>query len=182
MKATFKRILLVEDQPDCAFLITRILMNAFDRNCHVQHASDGDDAAAYIIGEGEYSDRVRFPFPDMVITDLNMPRSDGFSVLHLLKENPGWSIIPKIVLTTSSDPDDIRTAYMLGASAYHTKPSRADELTRCLTAIVNYWSQCEIPQVDETGRILNSIHRGKLGTRFPFPTACERMKRPQETY
>ena len=46
-----------------------------------------------------------------------MPRVDGFAVLEFLKRNPEWAVIPTIVLSASSDRDDIKKSYMLGASS-----------------------------------------------------------------
>src|SRR5687767_3902960 len=59
----------------------------------------GDEAIAYMKGEGLYSDRGRFAYPSFVMTDLKMPQGDGFAVLDFLKRNPAWAIIPTVVLS-----------------------------------------------------------------------------------
>ena len=64
--------------------------------------------------------------------DLKMPRADGFTVLQHLKQNPEWAIIPTVVFSTSSDLDDIKKSYMLGASSYHVKPTTMEELRKHL--------------------------------------------------
>ena len=66
-----------------------------------------------MMGEGKYADRDKFAYPTFIITDLKMPRRDGFAVLGFLKSNPEWAMIPTIVFSGSADLDDIKEAYML---------------------------------------------------------------------
>jgi len=129
----------------------------------------GEEAIAYMKGEGRYSDRLRFAYPSFVITDLKMPRGDGFSVLEFLKRNPAWAIIPTVVLSASDDSDDIKKSYMLGASSFHCKPIEFDSLVKLLSVVHNYWMTCEVPEVDLTGKQLETESEGKLGERFPEP-------------
>jgi len=70
-------------------------------------------------GEGRYADRERFAYPTFIMTDLKMPRVDGFGVLEFLKKNPEWRVIPAVMLSASRDTDDIKKSYALGASSYH---------------------------------------------------------------
>ena len=106
-------------------------------------------------------------YPTFVITDLKMPRNDGFAVLEFLKSNPEWKIIPTIVLSASADLDDIKKAYMLGASSFHIKPQTQGELQNQLAVINAYWMTCQVPEVDSTGKQLPTNSTGKLGERFP---------------
>jgi hypothetical protein len=62
--------------------------------------------------------------------------------------------------------DDIKKAYMLGASSYHVKPGSPAELRRQLTVLHDYWVTCEVPEVDVTGRQVSTDSKGKLGERF----------------
>ena len=119
------------------------------------------------MGEGQYADRTKYAYPTFIMTDLNMPYADGFAVLEHLKTNPDWAIIPTVVLSTSTDPDDIRTAYMLGASTYHVKPSGFGQLRHLLKILHDYWMTCEIPEVEPSGRHIRTNSQGKLGQRFP---------------
>jgi CheY-like chemotaxis protein len=161
-------ILVVEDDPNDQFLIKR----AFDQlgvTAPIFFASNGAEAIAYMNGEGKFSDRTKYQYPTFIMTDLKMPVMDGFDVLDHLKSNPMWRIIPTVVLSASRDLDDIKKAYMLGASSYHIKPTEADELRRQLELLYQYWMTCEVPQVDETGKQVTTISKGKLGERFPQP-------------
>lgn len=126
----------------------------------------GREAIAYMMGEGKYADRSVYAYPTFITTDLKMPEADGFAVLEHLKDNPEWAVIPTVVLTSSRDLDDIKKAYMLGASSYHVKPSSPEELRQQLKVLHDYWVTCEVPQVDRTGRQLRTDSEGKLGERF----------------
>jgi CheY-like chemotaxis protein len=60
-----------------------------DRNCGQRaHVSDGEEAINYLRGAGPYSDRIEYPFPCLLITDLMMPKVSGFDVLAWLQSQP----------------------------------------------------------------------------------------------
>ena len=161
-------ILVVEDDPhDQTFILRAFGDLGLTSPIHV--VSDGREAIAYMMGEGKYSDRVQYPYPTFIMTDLKMPAADGFDVLEHLKANPAWAVIPTVVLSASSDPDDIRTAYLLGAGSYHLKPASFDRLRRQLKIIYDYWMTCEVPEADVSGKQLRTSSGGKLGERYPQP-------------
>jgi len=66
--------------------------------------------------------------PDLVISDLVMPKKNGFEVAETLKNNPASSHIPLILLTAKSATESKMEGLQRGADAYLTKPFRADEL------------------------------------------------------
>jgi CheY-like chemotaxis protein len=119
-----------------------------------------------MMGEGKYADRKKYEYPTFIMTDLKMPNGDGFDVLNHLKRNPMWAIIPTVVLSASQEPDDIKKAYLLGASSYHVKPLSPDKMSEQLAVLNAYWLTCEVPAVDITGKKLPTDSRGKLGERF----------------
>jgi hypothetical protein len=55
---------------------------------------------------------------------------------------------------------------MLGASSYHVKPNGLEAMRRQLKVLHDYWLTCEVPEVDSTGKRLETDSRGKLGERF----------------
>ena len=132
----------------------------------MQAVDCGDAAIDYLTGAGVYGDRAVYPYPDFVITDLKMPQGDGFAVLEHLKGTPEWAIIPTVVLTGSQDNDDIKKAYWLGASAYHVKPSSPADLRALVKALHGYWLMCEVPELDRTGKQVETSGSHKLGERF----------------
>ncbi len=102
-----KTILVVEDDPnDQTFILEAF--RSIGVETPIQVVSTGSEAIAYLMGEEKYSDRAAYPYPTFIITDLKMPGGNGFSVLEHLQGNPEWSIIPKVVLSASEDPDDVK--------------------------------------------------------------------------
>ena len=168
MKKYYSTILVVDDDPNDLIFIERAF-RAIGVKDPIHTVTGGEEAIAYMMGEGKFSDRRLYAYPTFITTDLKMPGADGFSVLEHLKNNPEWAVIPTVVLTASQDLDDIKKAYMLGASSYHVKPSSPDALRRQLKVLHDYWITCEVPEVDSTGRQVRTDSEGKLGERFAQP-------------
>jgi CheY-like chemotaxis protein len=168
VKAQKFTLLVVDDEEGDRFFIERTFKK-LDTHYRVHGIGCGNAAIAYIKGEGEYADRDKFQFPSYVITDLKMPKGDGFAVLEFIKQNPALSIIPVVVLSASDDPDDIRQAYLLGASSYFCKAIDSQKYKEVIRKIHDYWSSCEVPAVDEDGYALMTDSKGKLGERFIKP-------------
>jgi CheY-like chemotaxis protein len=166
MKRSSFTILIVEDDPSDRFLIKRAI-EANGVPVELRLATSGEEAIAYLKGEGQFADRAQYQYPSFLITDLKMPRGDGFSLLAFLKSTPQSAIIPTVVLSASGDLDDIKKAYIMGASAYFIKPVQHDELERIMKRLVDFWMLCEVPQVDEAGERLWTESGGKLGEKFP---------------
>ena len=168
MKATKYTLLIVDDDEDQR-LIFKKTFQALGTKYKVQLAGSGDEAMAYLKGEGKYKDRAKFEFPSYVITDLNMSPGDGFHILDFLKDHPALSVIPVVMLSTSDDPDDIRQAYLLGASSYFVKPVGLESLKELLRKIHEYWAECEVPEVDAEGYAVETESKGRLGARYKKP-------------
>ena len=131
-------ILLVEDNEDDALLIQR----AFRRigSVHpMQRLSDGEQALAYLAGDGAYSDREAHPLPALVLLDLKLPRRSGFEVLEWLRGQPGLRRLPVVVLTSSRESRDVDRAADLGANSYLVKPVHFDALQELIRALGLYW-------------------------------------------
>lgn len=165
MKKYHATILVVDDDENELILIERAF-RAIGVKDPIHPVQGGEEAIRYMKGEGKFADREVYEYPTFVTLDLKMPKVDGFAVLEHLKKNPDWAIIPTVILTGSSDLDDIKRAYALGASSYHVKPSSSDALREQLKILHEYWMTCEVPQVDSTGRQVPTSSRGKLGERF----------------
>jgi CheY-like chemotaxis protein len=139
-------ILVVEDNPAEALLLKKALASAQITN-PVQIVENGQEAIHYLSGSGKYVDRVQYPFPSVILTDLKMPRVNGFDILRWLRAHPECSVIPAIVLTNSALPEDISLAYQLGANSYMVKPHGFNELVQMLRTAYEYWTYCEKPPV-----------------------------------
>lgn len=131
-------ILLVEDDPNDVLLMQRALGKAKLVNpLHV--VEDGEQALAYLKGEGPYADRALYPLPVLMLLDLKLPRKSGLEVLAWLRQQPGLKRIPVVVLTSSKEPTDVNRAYDLGSNSYLVKPGGQEELLDLVKALNLYW-------------------------------------------
>src|SRR2546426_595611 len=73
-------ILLVDDSENDR-LFMRVAFKKANFNWPIQELHDGDEAIAYLKGDGHYSDRSKFPLPAVLLLDLNIPKKNGFDVL-----------------------------------------------------------------------------------------------------
>ncbi|WP_428663214.1 response regulator [Runella sp.] len=82
--------------------------------------------------------------PDVLFLDLNMPQRNGFECLEELKKDPKLKQIPVIIYSTSSQKEDIRRAYSLGAQFYVKKPSSFYQLKGILNRLLTIdWQHTE---------------------------------------
>jgi CheY-like chemotaxis protein len=123
-KAAF-RVLLVDDSEDDR-LFLRMALNDNPRLAVVGEARDGEEAISYLRGGGEFADREKFPFPDVMLLDLKMPRKTGYDVLAWLRTQ-SFNDLVVIVISGSFLPDDISRSLALGAAAYHRKAMIKEE-------------------------------------------------------
>jgi CheY-like chemotaxis protein len=135
---TNRAILLVEDNEDDAFLMERALKAAAIAN-PLFTVEDGQQAIDYLSGTGPYSDRTKYPLPAIVLLDLKLPIKDGLEVLAWIRKQPQFENMVIVVLTSSSEPSDLRRAYRLGANSYIVKPPTSSQLTELVRAFKWYW-------------------------------------------
>jgi len=172
MKKYHATILLVDDDVHYLELVEKAFRKVGVVET-IQKVYDGEQAIAYMDGEGIYANRIKYEFPTFIMIDLKMHRADGFTVLQHINARPEWAIVPTVVFSASADLDDIKKAYMLGASSYHVKPDTPVQLQDFLKRLHDYWLTCEVPQVDEDGIQVPTHSVGKLGERFPQITSLK---------
>jgi CheY-like chemotaxis protein len=146
MDDTRYTILLVEDDENDATLVKM----AFEKNeilNPVQWVTDGLEAIAYLNGEGTYANREAFPFPEVLILDLKMPRMNGLELLAWIREHPEFRVIPTIIMSSSRQDTDVEKAYNLGANTYMIKPSSFEELARMVKLAHEYWASSVKPKM-----------------------------------
>ncbi len=115
-------ILLVEDREDDVFLVRRAFEKAYLLN-PLQVVRNGEEAVAYLKGEGTYANRAGYPLPSLILLDLKLPGMDGFDVLRWIRREPNFGSLPVIVLTSSEQIRDVNRAYQLGANSFLVKPT-----------------------------------------------------------
>ena len=129
-----KTVLVVDDSSDNRLLTARALRKLVN-GLSVQFAANGDEAVAYLEGSGAYADRLRYPYPAFIITDLNMVQGDGFAVLRYIQAKaPAQTRV--MMLTSSDEPEHERRALDLGASSYCLKPQSANGLVPLIAAFL----------------------------------------------
>jgi len=133
-----KKILLVEDNPDDQELI-RMALEKNRINNRLVTVNDGAQALDYIFGAGDYSGRDISDQPRVVLLDLKLPKVNGLEVLQKMRSDPRTQAIPVVVLTTSSEDEDVIASYKLGANSYIRKPVNFDHFTQAIKHLGLYW-------------------------------------------
>lgn len=157
-----RHLLLAEDDDNDVWFLQRALAEAGVENpLHVVH--DGEQAIAYLAGEGEFANRDEFPLPYLMILDLKMPRKTGLDVLSWLRTQEALSCLPVIVFSSSAHPHDVEQAYRLGANSFVVKPGSTSRRTEFARMIKSYWLDFNEPPtvcVDgvEAARKLHAAH------------------------
>jgi DNA-binding response OmpR family regulator len=103
-----KRILVVEDETTLQKVLADVLL---EESFEVEVASNGEDGLKAATEKK----------PDLILLDIILPKKDGFEVLQELKRDPKTKMLPVILLTNLSDPNDIQRAIDLGAKTYLVK-------------------------------------------------------------
>lgn len=135
-------ILLVEDNPGDVEL-TRTAFEIASLNSKLNVTCDGDEALDYLFKRGDYQDAIR---PDIILLDMNLPKTDGREVLAELSKHDELKQIPTIVLSSSTAENDINDAYALNANCYVAKPNGAKKYIEVVRVVENFWSQiCCLP-------------------------------------
>jgi CheY-like chemotaxis protein len=133
-----KTILLVEDNPDDEALAIRALKRNHISN-EIVVAHDGVEALDYLFGTGVYAGRDISTKPTVILLDLKLPRIDGIEVLRRLREDDRTKLLPVVVLTTSSEEQDMLDSYSLGCNSYIRKPVNFIEFTEAVRQLGMYW-------------------------------------------
>ncbi|MFP9193558.1 response regulator [Natronosalvus vescus] len=128
-------IVLIEDNPGDVRL-TQEAFNSVESDVTFQVVTNGVEAGRYF-SELDGSDPD--DHPDLVLLDLNLPRSDGFDVLDILAEEIEYPPPPVLILSSSESKADIIKSYEKAANAYLTKPQSPTEFDSMAQAIESFW-------------------------------------------
>jgi two-component system, response regulator len=131
-------ILLVDDNADDELLTLDVL-----RNCGVERSvvvvRDGLEAIEWIFGNGSHAGRDTSVMPRLVLLDLKLPKINGFEVLSQLRGDGRTRYIPTVVLSSSTQRDDIERSYARGANSYVRKVVNFEEYSEALSCLCTYW-------------------------------------------
>jgi two-component system, chemotaxis family, response regulator Rcp1 len=134
-KTRAAEILLVEDN-DNDVELTRIGFKKAKLLLNLHHAKDGVECMEFLRKQGAYAGA---PRPDLILLDLNMPRMNGQEVLAEIVADEALCTLPVIVLTTSTDDEEILKMYKLRCSSFIAKPVDLDQFLRVVQSLADYW-------------------------------------------
>ncbi len=120
-----KTVLTVDDSRTMRDML---LMALEDAGYNVIQAVDGIDGLETLAAQG--ADAV-----DVVITDINMPRMDGFGFIEVVRKDPQYRGVPILVLTTESDPAKKERARGAGATGWIVKPFSPAKLVEAIRRV-----------------------------------------------
>jgi len=123
-------ILLVEDNPDDEALTVRAMRMRTTANVEV--ARDGQEALDYLINDAK-------DLPRLVLLDLELPDISGIEVLRRIRADERTRLVPVVILTTFSAPNDVAAAYRYGANSYVRKPVDFNEFAEVIHHLGVYW-------------------------------------------
>lgn len=133
-----KVILLVEDNASDIALTRRALVKNAIQN-PVVVAEDGQAALDYLFGTGAHAGRSPDDLPVLILLDLKLPRIDGLEVLRRVRADSRTRRLPVVILTSSSEEQDIAAGYDLGTNSYIRKPVDFNRFSEVVRQLGRYW-------------------------------------------
>lgn len=121
-------ILLVEDNDIDAMMLERIL-KLLRPDIRITRSINGEDAL----------EAVKVERPDLILMDIRMPRMDGREALTHLKNNSEVCDIPVVMMSTSSNQDDISYCYRNHANAYLVKALSREANKESVESLLRFW-------------------------------------------
>ncbi len=131
-------ILLVEDNPDDEEL-TLMALKMHNISNEIVVARDGEEALDYLFGTGKFAGRHTAVLPQLIMLDLKLPKVSGLEVLQQLRADPRTEFVPVVVLTSSSEEEDIFASYRLRANSYVRKPVSFHRFADAVRQLGVYW-------------------------------------------
>ena len=131
-------ILLVEDNADDELLTVRAFSKSNIAN-KVVVVRDGVEALDWLFGTGEHAARDISIAPHIILLDLKLPRLDGLEVLRRIRADARTALLPVIIMTSSTQEEDIVRSYELGANSYVRKPVSFTEFMEASRQLGMYW-------------------------------------------
>jgi CheY-like chemotaxis protein len=142
-------ILLVEDNVGDARLLFEALREQC-LSCQLSVVEDGEQALAFLGHEGAYTTATR---PDLILLDLNLPKTDGRVVLQTLRATPEWKTLPIMILTGVLQDADQQQAAALRVERFLQKPTNLEGYLALGEDIATWWEiRTRSPQISGTPR------------------------------
>lgn len=133
-----KIILLIEDNTSDIDLTRRALQKSHIAN-ELIVKEDGQEALEYLFGKDQHTEEKMGELPALILLDLKLPKVDGLQVLKRIRANERTSRLPVVILTTSSEEQDVAQSYDLGANSYIRKPVDFTQFVEAVHRLGLYW-------------------------------------------
>jgi two-component system response regulator len=133
-----RKILLVEDNSDDEALTIRALKRNNIVN-EIDVVRDGAEALDYLFCRGAWSQRDPETAPQVVLLDLKLPKVGGLEVLKAIRDDEKLHFLPVVILTSSTEEQDIVKSYGLGANSYIRKPVDFEQFSEAVRTLGLYW-------------------------------------------
>ncbi len=130
-------ILMVDDDED-DFFLAKSALERTGTAWRFLFVCDGLELMDYLHCEGKFCDPELFPWPNLILLDLNMPRKDGREALKEMKSHPKLCEIPVVILSTSKDERDIAFCRDTGALTFIAKPVRFEEWVEAMRSLNDF--------------------------------------------
>jgi CheY-like chemotaxis protein len=131
-------IIVIEDDPDDQDFLTEIFEKLNYQN-KVLFFFDGQEALDHINSSDE--------LPFLILSDINMPKLNGFALREKLKTDSKLSnkCIPYLFFSTALNQKSVIDAYSQSVQGFFVKPNSMVELEKTISAIMEYWRRCAAP-------------------------------------
>ncbi len=133
-----KCILVADDDADDRELI-KVAFEEKGAEVQICFVENGEELLYYLYRRGKYKDEMQYPFPSLILLDLNMPKKDGRDALREIKSDQQLKSLPIVILTTSTAAKDVSHCYELGVNSYMIKPANFSDLVQFAGMLHDYW-------------------------------------------
>lgn len=131
-------VLYVEDEPTDVDLLQTVLAECgLSDRVKLKVVEDGDQALAFLRREPPYE---MMESPDLMLMDLNTPKTDGRTLLRELKKSDRLRRLPVVIFSTSGSPSDVDDVFTSGASMFLVKPMLIESYKTLVRSLYEIWS------------------------------------------
>ena len=132
-------ILLIEDDLPSELAIREIIANSLSR-IDLYVVKNTSSAIEFLQKTSLTSEAQEFTKPDLIVLDMQLPKTDSTEILHILKQNINFRHIPVVILTNTTNMKEVLISYNLYASSIILKSSRTEDFKMQMQTIITYWT------------------------------------------